>query len=74
MGVKSEVLGWKCEGCGIHRNSANEVWRDCVCKVEYMKELVEPINEAYWNHFWKRKQGVDVHGKVHYDGSERAKE
>lgn len=60
MSVISVLKGWECEGCGINRNTVQEVHRDCICGIddkdfyEEMKELVPVINEIYWKSFWNR--------------------
>lgn len=58
MAVVSVVNGWKCEGCGVTRNEAPEVWIDCTCspkpaeqsiRIEVspqMREVLIAITEA----------------------------
>ena len=56
MAIKSVIRGWECEGCGINRNTTQEVHRDCACGNEEMMGLVEIINQIYWEWFWNMEQ------------------
>lgn len=48
------LRGWECEGCGINRNDANEVWRDCKCSDDVNVNDIESSNKEYWDRFWNK--------------------
>lgn len=54
MSILSVPLGWQCEGCGVNRNTVEEVHDDCCCGIENNEELVRAINKAYWKKFWRK--------------------